>query len=307
MLTLSHGARRILLPAVAAAAFTALSAGIAHADDDQAPQPGTSSDAATASGPDAAPARFAPENNTETDAPSAPTAESDPAQPALLTSDTEPDPAAPALRPVVLVPAPIGSTQLPNSPDPAEWKSALASAPDVVTVADPIPGPAPSRTLVLTQGRTPDHPAVYATSIDKSAIIYTPHPVSHVTDDDITAGLAQAGVNPRLTDLFARATQTIIGGESGGSTNAVNRWDSNARGGRRIDGAPVGSSRGLMQTVPDTFAAFHAPGTSTAIYDPVANIAAAWRYVSARYGVNLDSGMGLGAFMSRGVGHGVGY
>lgn len=307
MPTLSHGARRLLLPAAAAAAFTALSAGIAHADDDQVLQPGASTDAATASAPDAEPARLAPENNTEPDAPSAPPADSAPEQPVQQASDTAPDPAAPALRPVVLVPAPIGSTQLPSSPDPVEWKSALTTVPDAVTVTDPIPGAAPSRTLVLTPTRTSTNPADYSTSIDKSAIIYTAHPVSHVTGDDITAGLAQAGVNPGLTDMFARATRTIIGGESGGSTNAVNRWDSNAHGNRLIDGAPAGSSRGLMQTVPDTFAAFHAPGTSTAIYDPVANIAAAWRYVSARYGVNLDSGTGLGAFMSRGVGHGVGY
>ena len=64
--------------------------------------------------------------------------------------------------------------------------------------------------------------------------------------------------------------------ESGGNPNAINNWDSNA-----MAGDP---SRGLMQTIGATFNAYHQPGTSSNIYDPVANIAAAINYIKSRYG-----------------------
>ena len=45
-----------------------------------------------------------------------------------------------------------------------------------------------------------------------------------------------------------------------------------------------------------TFSAFHVPGTSWNIYDPLANIAAAINYARARYGPTLMSGgMGMGS------------
>jgi SLT domain-containing protein len=50
----------------------------------------------------------------------------------------------------------------------------------------------------------------------------------------------------------------------------------------------LGYARGLTQTIPATFARFHQPGTSTDIYDPVANICASMNYVMHRYGVRLD-------------------
>ncbi|MGW3193711.1 lytic transglycosylase domain-containing protein, partial [Streptomyces sp. NPDC001118] len=69
--------------------------------------------------------------------------------------------------------------------------------------------------------------------------------------------------------------EIIIGHESGGNPNAINLSDSNAAAGD--------PSRGLMQTIGSTFAAYHAPGTSTNIYDPVANIAAGIRYIESVY------------------------
>jgi SLT domain-containing protein len=47
-------------------------------------------------------------------------------------------------------------------------------------------------------------------------------------------------------------------------------------------------SRGELQTVPGTFAAYHQAGTSTNVYDPVANTAAAMNYVMERYHVRSD-------------------
>jgi hypothetical protein len=64
--------------------------------------------------------------------------------------------------------------------------------------------------------------------------------------------------------------------ESSGNPNAINNWDINA-----INGVP---SKGLLQVIPPTFKAYHVPGTSWNIYDPVANITAACNYAADRYG-----------------------
>ncbi|MEV6841198.1 transglycosylase SLT domain-containing protein [Streptomyces sp. NPDC051133] len=64
--------------------------------------------------------------------------------------------------------------------------------------------------------------------------------------------------------------------ESSGNPQAVNNWDSNAAAGT--------PSKGLLQIIAPTFAAYHVPGTSMNPFDPVANITAACHYAAARYG-----------------------
>ncbi|MEU7325583.1 transglycosylase SLT domain-containing protein [Streptomyces griseoviridis] len=64
--------------------------------------------------------------------------------------------------------------------------------------------------------------------------------------------------------------------ESSGNPNAINGWDINA-----INGIP---SKGLLQVIPPTFKAYHVKGTSSNIYDPVANITAAANYAADKYG-----------------------
>ncbi|MFF7354472.1 transglycosylase SLT domain-containing protein [Streptomyces filipinensis] len=64
--------------------------------------------------------------------------------------------------------------------------------------------------------------------------------------------------------------------ESSGNPMAINNWDINA-----INGIP---SKGLLQVIQPTFNTFHVPGTSSNIYDPVANITAAANYAAHRYG-----------------------
>jgi hypothetical protein len=76
--------------------------------------------------------------------------------------------------------------------------------------------------------------------------------------------------------------------ESSYNTESVNKTDGNAVGATQSDGAPAGSSRGIMQTIPATFAEYHVPGTSDNIYNPVANIAASMNYVMKHYGVSQD-------------------
>lgn len=64
--------------------------------------------------------------------------------------------------------------------------------------------------------------------------------------------------------------------ESSGNPGAINLWDSNAAAGT--------PSKGLLQVIQPTFNAYHVPGTSWNIYDPVANITAACNYAYHRYG-----------------------
>jgi SLT domain-containing protein len=80
--------------------------------------------------------------------------------------------------------------------------------------------------------------------------------------------------------------------ESGGNPNAINLTDINAQ-----EGDP---SRGLMQTIMATFLAYHVPGTSMNIYDPLANVAAALNYAAHVYGPTLQNASGAGI----GSGHG---
>ncbi|MFF1696340.1 transglycosylase SLT domain-containing protein [Streptomyces sp. NPDC058257] len=64
--------------------------------------------------------------------------------------------------------------------------------------------------------------------------------------------------------------------ESSGNPQITNDWDSNAAAGT--------PSKGLLQVIDPTFAAYHVPGTSTDSFDPVANITAACNYAADRYG-----------------------
>jgi hypothetical protein len=73
-----------------------------------------------------------------------------------------------------------------------------------------------------------------------------------------------------LSALYGRAMQ-----ESGGDPRAVNNWDSNAAAGT--------PSKGLLQTIGPTFAAYSLPGMKN-IFNPIHNAVAAIRYMMARYG-----------------------
>ncbi|MGW1867951.1 hypothetical protein ACWCPS_20570 [Streptomyces mauvecolor] len=67
-----------------------------------------------------------------------------------------------------------------------------------------------------------------------------------------------------------------IGVESGGNPNAVNNWDSNAKAGY--------PSKGLLQTILQTFNAYAGPYKSLGQLDPLASIYAGVNYAIDRYG-----------------------
>ena len=100
----------------------------------------------------------------------------------------------------------------------------------------------------------------------------------------VAKALSMEGLSPALAGRVLYQMQT----ESGGNPNAINRTDINAQRGD--------PSRGLMQVIGSTFSAYHWPGTSWNIYDPLANIAAALNYARHVYGPSLMSGgMGIGS------------
>jgi SLT domain-containing protein len=98
----------------------------------------------------------------------------------------------------------------------------------------------------------------------------------------IKAALSAAGVPPPGTlAQWLSGLNTLITRESGWNASAINRTDSNAKAGH--------PSQGLAQTIPGTWSAY-VPSSlrSRGILDPVANVAAAIRYIVSRYG-NITS------------------
>lgn len=101
--------------------------------------------------------------------------------------------------------------------------------------------------------------------------------------DWIAQGIAKTGVPA----TWAGPLNTLIMRESGGNPRSINNWDINAQ-----HGDP---SRGLMQTIGSTFAAYRDPSLVNDIYDPVANIVAGIRYILAQYGSIFNVQQAVGA------------
>lgn len=105
----------------------------------------------------------------------------------------------------------------------------------------------------------------------------------------VRAVLATIG-RPDLFGLVMAQMQS----ESGGNQFAINNWDSNAKAGT--------PSKGLMQVIDPTFAAYAGPFAKLGIWNAFANIYAAVRYAIARYGASIFRVLGHGhGYASGGV------
>ncbi|WP_051732180.1 transglycosylase SLT domain-containing protein [Kitasatospora phosalacinea] len=107
----------------------------------------------------------------------------------------------------------------------------------------------------------------------------------------IAQALDAMGVtDPKARAAWTEGMLTIAKREStfNSPTSQINLSDSNAHGATVGDGHPANCSRGGWQCVPGTFAANHVKGTSTDIYDPVANVAASMTYIRSTYHVAAD-------------------
>lgn len=131
-----------------------------------------------------------------------------------------------------------------------------APAPEAAPIAAPVPAPMPA----------PAPPApVYADNLDgwiRQAL-------------DIMSSRGIPGTYEGIHRNIMR--------ESTGNPQAINLWDSNAAA-----GIP---SKGLLQVIDPTFAAYHVEGTAFDVWNPVSNIVAACNYAAHRYGSmdNVDS------------------
>lgn len=108
-------------------------------------------------------------------------------------------------------------------------------------------------------------------------------PGGAVIGGNVGGGAAQwSGLVLQVLGMLGQSASNLpavlrrINMESGGNPNAINLWDINAK-----NGVP---SRGLMQTIPGTFAAYSGPFRSRGITDPLANIYAGLNYAIQRYG-----------------------
>ncbi|MFI0901221.1 LysM peptidoglycan-binding domain-containing protein [Streptomyces sp. NPDC020983] len=126
---------------------------------------------------------------------------------------------------------------------------------------------APARTAAATTAKS-----TTATATAQTASTATAYPDN--LDGWINHALAimkQQGIPGTYDGIYRNIMR-----ESSGNPNAINLWDSNAAAGT--------PSIGLLQVIQPTFDAYHVPGTSNNIYDPVANITAACNYAYHVYG-----------------------
>ncbi|MGW5257318.1 LysM peptidoglycan-binding domain-containing protein [Streptomyces sp. NPDC004012] len=132
----------------------------------------------------------------------------------------------------------------------------------------------PGQVLTLPTGSTATAPAKTATPAKTTATPATVGTYANNLDGWIKHSLAvmkQNGIPGSYNGIYRNVIR-----ESSGNPMAINLWDSNAAA-----GIP---SKGLLQVIQPTFNAYHVPGTSWNIYDPVANITAACNYAYHRYG-----------------------
>jgi SLT domain-containing protein len=128
-----------------------------------------------------------------------------------------------------------------------------------------------------------------ARAVPLNAVRYEQSFASGHTRERIIAALDHMGItDPQARRNWLHGYETLIARESGGRPSAIASEPATASGPLQRDGHPLGFGRGLTQTIPATFAHYHQPGTSTNIYDPVANICASMNYVIHRYGVSRN-------------------
>jgi SLT domain-containing protein len=132
------------------------------------------------------------------------------------------------------------------------------------------------------------HPSP-AAAVPLSAVRYEKSFAPGHVRQRIAAALDHMGItDPAVRRNWLRGYQTLLARESGGRPSAVAPEPATAPGDIAPDGRGLGFARGIAQTIPATFANYHQPGTSTNIYDPIANICASMNYVIHRYGVTLN-------------------
>ncbi|UGT69583.1 transglycosylase SLT domain-containing protein [Nocardia gipuzkoensis] len=147
----------------------------------------------------------------------------------------------------------------------AEQQPAAAPAPVAAPAAEAIPAPLPA-------------PAPAPAPAPEPVPAPMPAPAPPVYENNLDGWIRQALDIMRANNIpgtYEGIYRNIMR-ESTGNPQAINLWDSNA-----AMGIP---SKGLLQVIDPTFAAYHVAGTPFDVWDPVANIVAACNYAAHRYG-----------------------
>ncbi|APE33625.1 hypothetical protein BOX37_06175 [Nocardia mangyaensis] len=141
----------------------------------------------------------------------------------------------------------------------AESIPAVGAAPAIEAIPAPAPEVAPEPAPEAAPAPMPEPaPRVYADNLDgwiREAL-------------DI---MAEKGIPGSYEGIHRNIMR-----ESSGNPQAINLWDINA-----INGIP---SKGLLQVIDPTYAAYHVEGTPFDVWNPVSNIVAACNYAAHRYG-----------------------
>ncbi|WP_280298944.1 transglycosylase SLT domain-containing protein [Nocardia abscessus] len=151
----------------------------------------------------------------------------------------------------------------------AEQQPAAAPAPVAAPAAEAIPAPLPAPA-------PPPAPAPAPAPVRAPAPMPAPGPP--VYENNLDGWIREALDIMRANNIPGtyEGIHRNIMRESTGNPQAINLWDSNA-----AMGIP---SKGLLQVIDPTFAAYHVAGTPFDVWDPVANIVAACNYAAHRYG-----------------------
>ncbi|MGQ4619553.1 transglycosylase SLT domain-containing protein [Nocardia sp. R7R-8] len=152
-----------------------------------------------------------------------------------------------------------------------EAAAAPVAAPAAEAIPAPMPAPAPAPAPVPA-------PAPAPAPAPEPVPAPMPAPAPPVYPDNLDGWIREAldimsanGIPGTYNGIYRNIMR-----ESTGNPQAINLWDSNA-----AMGIP---SKGLLQVIDPTFAAYHVAGTPFDIWDPVANIVAACNYAAHRYG-----------------------
>jgi Transglycosylase SLT domain len=164
----------------------------------------------------------------------------------------------------VVVAATVGSISAAD-PAPIAQAAPVTAEATATPVAQAAPFPAAAQPAVIPAIAPAPAPA-------------PPPPPAPVYENNLDGWIRQA-----LDILHSRGIPASYEGihrniirESSGNPQAINLYDSNAAA-----GIP---SKGLLQVIDPTFAAYHVEGTPFDVWNPVANIVAACNYAAHKYG-----------------------
>ncbi|MFR9751666.1 transglycosylase SLT domain-containing protein [Nocardia sp. 004] len=156
----------------------------------------------------------------------------------------------------------------------AEQQPSTTTSAAATTEAPTTEAPAPAIAAPIAEVMTPVAEAVAPLAPPVAEIVAAPISYGNNLDGWIREALDIMRAN-NIPGSYEAIHRNIMR-ESTGNPQAINLWDSNAAAGT--------PSKGLLQVIEPTFNAYHVPGTSWDIFDPVANIAAACNYAASRYG-----------------------